>query len=92
MDIILEKKKGIRPKHIPYLIGGAFALAALGWIVFGNHSAKFSVEKEKVIVQTAEKGEFNDYIRINGQVQPISTVQLSAVEGGMVAAKVVEEG
>ncbi|MDR0668003.1 MAG: HlyD family efflux transporter periplasmic adaptor subunit [Prevotellaceae bacterium] len=92
MDILLEKKKGIRPKHIPYLLGGGFVLAALSWMIFGNHSAKFSVEKDKVIVQTAEKGEFNDYIRINGQVQPISTVQLSAVEGGMVAAKVVEEG
>ncbi|MDR2763696.1 MAG: HlyD family efflux transporter periplasmic adaptor subunit, partial [Tannerella sp.] len=36
--------------------------------------------------------EFNDYIRVNGQVQPINTVQLSAIEGGMVAEKVVEEG
>jgi HlyD family secretion protein len=92
MDIPIEKKKGLRAKHIPYIIGGGLALTALGWIIFGNHSAKFSVEKEKVIVQTAEKGEFNDYIRINGQVQPISTVQLSAVEGGMVAEKVAEEG
>ncbi len=37
-------------------------------------------------------GEFNDYIRVNGQVQPINTIHLSAIEGGMVAEKVVEEG
>ena len=35
---------------------------------------------------------FNDYIRVNGQVQPISVVQLSPEEGGIVQEKVVEEG
>jgi HlyD family secretion protein len=92
MDIILEKKKGLQKKHIPYLIGGAAILMAFGWLIFGNHSAKFNVERDKVMIQTATKGEFNDYIRINGQVQPINTIQLSAIEGGMVAEKVVEEG
>lgn len=92
MDIILEKKKGIRKKHIPYIVGGVVVLATSGWMIFGNHSAKFNVDREKVIVQPVVRGEYNDYIRINGQVQPISTIQLSAIEGGMVAEKVVEEG
>ncbi|MDR3219188.1 MAG: HlyD family efflux transporter periplasmic adaptor subunit [Dysgonamonadaceae bacterium] len=92
MDIILEKKKGIQKKHIPYIIVGVVLLAAFGWLIFGNHSSKFNVERNKVMMQAATKGEFNDYIRVNGQVQPINTVQLSAIEGGMVAEKVVEEG
>ncbi|GHS99562.1 ABC transporter permease [Bacteroidia bacterium] len=92
MDIILEKKKGLQQKHLPYLIGGAVLLIALAWLIFGNHSSKFNVERNKVMMQDVAKGEFNDYIRVNGQVQPINTIQLSAVEGGMVAEKVVEEG
>ena len=92
MDIQLEKKKGIQKKHIPYIAGGSVLLVAFGWMIFGNHSSKFNVERSKVMIQTAVKGEFNDYIRINGQVQPINTIQLSAIEGGMVAEKVVEEG
>ena len=92
MDILIEKKKGLKRKHIPYIIGGAFALFVLGWLIFGNHSAKLSVEKEKLNIQPAVNGEFNDYIRIHGQVQPISVVQLSVVEGGMVMEKVAEEG
>ncbi|GHT20994.1 ABC transporter permease [Bacteroidia bacterium] len=92
MDIILEKKKGLQKKHLPYVIGGVVLVIALVWLIFGNHSSKFNVEKSKVMVQDAAKGEFNDYIRVNGQVQPINTIQLSAVEGGMVAEKVVEEG
>ena len=92
MDIILEKKKGIQKKHLPYLIGGTVLLVALGWLIFGNHTSKLNVEKEKLMMQTVTRGEFNDYIRVNGQVQPINTIQLSAIEGGMVAVKVVEEG
>jgi HlyD family secretion protein len=92
MDIQLEKKKGLQKKHIPYVAGGVVLLIALGWMVFGNHSARFNVEKEKVIMQSVLKNEFNDYIRVNGQVQPINIVQLSAVEGGMVDEKVIEEG
>ncbi|MDR2680210.1 MAG: HlyD family efflux transporter periplasmic adaptor subunit [Tannerella sp.] len=92
MDIQLEKKKGLRKKHVPYIAGGVAVAFALGWMIFGNHSSRFSVEKDKVIMQSVLKSEFNDYIRVNGQVQPINTIQLSAIEGGMVAEKVVEEG
>ena len=92
MDIILEKKKGIQKKHLPYIIGGTVLLLALIWLIFGNHTSKLNVEKEKVMLQNVTSGEFNDYIRVNGQVQPINTIQLSAIEGGMVGEKVVEEG
>ena len=92
MDIQLEKKKGLRKKHVPYLVGGVILAFALVWMVFGNHTSKFNVEKDKVMMQSVLKSEFNDYIRVNGQVQPINIIQLSAIEGGMVAEKVVEEG
>lgn len=92
MDIQLEKKKGLKKKHIPFIIGGFLVLLILGWIIFGNHASKLNVDKNKLNIQSVTKGEFNDYVRINGQVMPISTVQLSAIEGGMVMEKVVEEG
>ena len=92
MDIILEKKKGLRKKHIPYITGGSILLFLVLWMFFGNHNSRLSVEKDKIMIETVSKGEFNDYIRINGQVEPINTIQLSAIEGGMVEQKVVEEG
>jgi HlyD family secretion protein len=92
MDIVLEKKKGLRKKHLPYLLLAVLFLLLLSWIIFGDHRSRFAVEQERVIIQPTLTGEFNDYIRVNGQVQPINTIQLSAVEGGMVAEKVVEEG
>lgn len=92
MDRKIEKKKGLQKKHIPYILGGVFVGWVLIWLVFGNHSSKLNVEKEKISIQTAQKGEFNDYVRISGQVQPITTIQLSAIEGGIVEEKLVEEG
>ncbi|MCD8172780.1 MAG: HlyD family efflux transporter periplasmic adaptor subunit [Alistipes sp.] len=92
MDRVIEKKKGINKKHIPYIAGGVALAAAVCWIVFNSGTSRMNVEQKRLTIAQAVSGEFNDYIRVTGQVQPISTIQLSAVEGGMVAEKVVEEG
>ena len=92
MDIILEKKKGIRRKHVPYIVAGVVVLAGAGWLAFGNHASKYKADRDRLTIAPVTRGEFNDYIRVNGQVQPINTIYLSAIEGGTVAKKVVEEG
>lgn len=92
MDTIIEKKKGLKKKHIPFVIGGVLILTAICWLIFGNHASKLNVEQQKLSIQSVTKGQFNDYVRISGQVQPINTIQLSAIEGGMVAQKLIEEG
>ena len=92
MDIILEKKKGIRRRHVPYIVAGVIVLAGAGWLAFGNHASKYKADRDRLTIAPVMRGEFNDYIRVNGQVQPINTIYLSAIEGGTVAEKVVEEG
>lgn len=92
MDIILEKKKGLRKKHIPYMAGGSAMIFLVLWMAFGNHKSRLTVDSQKLMIEVVSKSKFNDYIRISGQVEPINTIQLSAVEGGMVEQKVVEEG
>ena len=94
MDIQLEKKKGIQKKHIPYIAGGAVILALLVWIIFGNHASTLRIDGDALNIANVTYGEFNDYIRLNGQVQPISIVQLSPEEGGIVQEKQLspEEG
>lgn len=92
MDIKIDKKKGIKRKHIPIILGGVLLLLLLGWLILGNHRSSLKVDRDKITIQSVVQGEFNDYIRISGQVQPISTIQLSVIEGGMVQEKLVEEG
>ena len=92
MDIKLEKKKGIQKKHIPYLAGGAFVIILLGWIIFGNHASTLKIDARSISIGDAVREQFNDFVRVDGQVQPITVVQLSPEEGGIVQEKVVEEG
>ena len=39
-----------------------------------------------------QKGEFNDYIRVIGQVLPDRIIYLDAIEGGRVEERLIEEG
>ena len=92
MDIQLEKKKGIRKKHLPYIAGGAALLALVLWIIFGNHASTLRVDARSLSIGEVRRDQFNDFVRVDGQVQPITIVQLSPEEGGIVQELVVEEG
>ena len=95
MDKIIEKKKGWRAaftkKTLPYW-GGALVLALVLWLVFRDNSATLRVNADSLTISQVSQGEFNDYIRVSGQVQPMTTIQISPQEGGIVQEIVTEEG
>lgn len=95
MDKIIEKKTGWKAvftkKALPYWLG-AVVVAFVLYLVFRDNSSSFRVDKDTVSISEVEKGEFNDYIRVSGQVQPMTTIQLSPQEGGVVQKILVEEG
>ncbi|MGN1233345.1 MAG: efflux RND transporter periplasmic adaptor subunit [Candidatus Cryptobacteroides sp.] len=95
MDKIIEKKKGWRAaftkKALPYW-GGALILCFILWLVLRDNSATLRVNAESLIINEVTRGEFNDYIRVSGQVQPMTTIQVSPQEGGIVQEIVTEEG
>ncbi|MCC8199355.1 MAG: HlyD family efflux transporter periplasmic adaptor subunit [Tannerellaceae bacterium] len=92
MDIKLEKKKGIQKKHIPYIAGSTLFLVLVGWIIFGNHASTLKVDSRGISIGNVMQSQFNDFVRVDGQVQPITVIQLSPEEGGIVLERVVEEG
>ena len=95
MDKVLEKKKGIAlifsRKALPYWFG-SFMAAFILWLIFRDDSSTLRVNAETLTISEVQAGEFNDYIRISGQVQPMTTVQLSPRESGIVEQIVIEEG
>lgn len=95
MDIRIEKKKGLRAlftkRGIPYL-AGAVLLIFVVWLLVRGNSSRLRIDARTISVSEVARGEFNDYIRVTGQVQPITTVQLSPLEAGVVERLVVEEG
>ncbi len=92
MDIQLEKKKGIQKKHLPYIAIGIVLVVLIGSVLFGNHASTLKVEAKSLNIGEVKQEQFNDFVRVDGQVQPITVVQLSPEEGGIVREKVVEEG
>ena len=95
MDRIIEKKKGWRvaftKKALPWWLG-ALLLAFVIYLIARPNNKTLRVDKDSIAVSTAVMGEFNDYIRISGRVQPMTTVQLSPQEGGIVEKILIEEG
>ena len=95
MDRIIEKKKGLAlvfsKKAFPYWFG-AFMAGFILYLVFRDDSSTLRVNAETLTVSEVTRGEFNDYIRLSGQVQPMTTVQLSPRESGIVEQIVIEEG
>ena len=95
MDRPIEKKKGIAlaftSKALPYWFG-AFMAAFILWLIFRDDSSTLRVNADTLTISEVNAGEFNDYIRLSGQVQPMTTVQLSPRESGIVEQIVIEEG
>ncbi len=92
MDTRIERKSRFKKKHIYSLIGIAVGLLCLLWLLFRDTSSSLKVEKERITIATVQKGEFNDYIRVIGQVLPDRIIYLDAIEGGRVEERLIEEG
>ena len=92
MDIQLEKKKGLQPKHYGYIALGLLLLFAAYQLIFASSVSTFRTEKDKLSIAEVTQGKFDDYITINGNVAPIATIYMDAYEGGRVTEKLIEEG
>lgn len=95
MDKKIEPKKGmallLSNKAIPYwsaLLVVAFVL----YLIFRDNVSTLRIDNEALSISEVVSGDFNDYIRVNGQVQPMTTVQISSLETGVVKEIYMEEG
>ena len=95
MDIKLEKKKGWRAvfsrKSLPYALA-ALLVVLVVWLLLKENTSTLRVNTATITVADVVEGEFNDYVSLSGTVQPMTTMQLSPLEGGVVERIVAEEG
>jgi len=78
MDIQLEKKKGLRPKHYGYIAIGLLVLFTGYKLIFANSVSTYRTEKDRLSIAQVTKGKFDDYITINSNVAPIATIYMDA--------------
>ncbi len=95
MDIKLEKKTGwkalLQKKNIPYAVAAVFMILVVA-LLFRDNSSTLRVDANILTISPVEQTEFNDYVRLSGTVKPITTVQISPMESGVVERIVAEEG
>ena len=95
MDKIIEQKKGWRrvftKKALPFWIG-TIVVAFIVWLILRDNASTLRVNADTLSISEVKQGEFNDYIRISGQVQPMTSIQISPQEGGTVQEIIIEEG
>ncbi len=91
MDRPIEKKSFTR-RYAGYIAAAVVAVALLAWLIFGSTANTMTIDSNEITISDVTRGEFDDYVRLNGQVVPIQVVQISPEEGGIVREKVVEEG
>lgn len=92
MDTRIERKSRFTKKQIYSVAGGLLLLLCIVWLVFRDTSSSMKVEKERLTISPVEQGQFNDYIRVIGQVLPSRIIYLDAIEGGRVEERLLEEG
>ncbi len=92
MDREIKKR---HPRLRKILIITASSLLLTGVIIYAVSRATTSVYRADSSAMTfgeVVEGDFNDYISLTGKVETGTTVQISAIETGIVESKPVEEG
>lgn len=92
MDRVIQKTAW--QKNRRWIISGsAIALLAGVYVLVSFTSGRrLNVERERLTIETVKQDRFEEFIAVTGTVQPIRTITLVAVDGGIVQEKYLEEG
>lgn len=92
MDRKIEKKKWTTKKIL--ILSGAILLISfvLYSLIYADTRSKLNVDKQKITISTVAEGDFLEFIPRTGTVQPIQSIYLDAIEGGIIQEIVIETG
>ena len=80
MDFKIERKSRFSKKIIYIATGLIIFFMGLLWFIFRDTSSSMNVDKDSITISVVRQGEFNDYIRVVGQVIPDRIIYLDAIE------------
>lgn len=92
MDKKIKKKKWTVGKISSISFGALFVSFVLYNFIFADKGSKLNVSAEKINISDVRKGQFREFIPVDGNVMPIKTIRLDAIEGGNVEKKYLEGG
>ncbi len=92
MDKKIDKKTWTTKRII--MVAGGFAILALlvYSLAFMDMRSTLNVDRNKLTISTVQEDTFQEFIQVTGTIQPIQTIYLDAVEGGVVESIYRESG
>ncbi|MFM9984748.1 MAG: efflux RND transporter periplasmic adaptor subunit [Flavobacteriales bacterium] len=91
MDRVIDSSKK-KKRRVVYYVLALSALAVLIVSVTLFKGKKVVAIADRLTISEVEYGSFQEYIPLNGIIQPIKTIYIDAIEGGRVEEIFVEDG
>jgi HlyD family secretion protein len=91
MDKVIEKK-GIGKKRLTYILSTVGVVALITWAYSFSTKKTVRIEKEKMMVGLVSFGDFEDVILQSAGVEPLNSVYVNSLQGGVVEKIFVEDG
>ena len=92
MDKIITRKKWPPRRIIAYSLAGVFVLLVAYLLIFQSNRATLNIEEEKLTISEVQRGPFQEFIPVMGEVLPLQTIFLDVEEGGLVEKIFIEAG
>jgi HlyD family secretion protein len=92
VDRVIVKKKWNQKRILTIAGIAALVLLVTSAFLFTSGKSRLNVDTERITISEVRNGNFQEFIPVNGVVQPITTIYLDAIEGGRVEERLVEDG
>lgn len=92
MDRAIPKRFWTKQRIILGIFSALFLTFVIWQFGFADKRSKLNVDAEKLTISEVKDGNFDEYIIVQGVVQPLKTIQLDAIVGGYVTQKLVDGG
>ncbi len=92
MDRKIDKKAWPLKRILKYSLIALTVMLLAYLVIFQSSGAAFNVKLERLTISTVEKGIFQEFIPITGNVLPLTTRYLDAYEGGTVEQIFIRAG
>ncbi len=92
MDRTIERTRWQKLRRPLIWFLGIIVISVLAWQFKPEGGRSLRVQGDRLVVSPVISDEFDDYIPVRGQVAPLKTVFLDAIEGGRVESIHVEDG
>ncbi|RNC79302.1 MAG: HlyD family efflux transporter periplasmic adaptor subunit [Balneola sp.] len=92
MDRKIKKKTWTTNRIIGLVLGVVVIAFFVYSFWFADFRSTLNVDREKLTITTIAEDSFQEFIQVTGNIQPINTIFLDAIEGGTVQRVVLETG